>query len=120
MVQQTVRHHQQLRVWQLGMELAVDVYRATVIMPIDERFGLTSQIRRAASSISANIAEGAGRGSSLDFARHVSIASGSLAELESHLELAERLGFLAFEASMHRKMRGLRMMLSSLRTRLRR
>lgn len=89
-------------------------------MPMDERFGLASQIRRAASSIAANIAEGAGRGSSLDFARHVAIASGSLAELESHLELAERLGHLAFDEAMCRKMRGLRMMLSSLRRRLRR
>jgi four helix bundle protein len=85
----------ELRAWRASVRLAVAVYRATERMPPAERFGLTSQIRRAASSIPANLAEGNGRRSDGDFQRFVSIAAGSVAELESHLLLAGQLGYLA-------------------------
>ncbi len=119
MAQGLVRNHQQLRVWKMSMELALDIYHVTGHMPPNERFGLTSQIRRAAASIAANIAEGAGRESAADFARFLSIARGSLAELETHLLLAEGLGYLARDESRHRNIRGIRIMLSRLRDSLR-
>jgi len=75
-----VRSHHDLRVWQLGMELAEDVYRRTMTMPVEERYGLIAQLRRAAASVPANIAEGAGRQTAPDFARFLSVARGSLAE----------------------------------------
>jgi four helix bundle protein len=119
MARESVRNHQELRVWALGMELAVDIYRCTADMPKEERFGLTSQIRRAAAAVPANVAEGAGRGSPLDFARFLCIARGSLAELETHILLSERLLFLERDESIHRKIRGLRIMLSALKDSLR-
>ena len=86
--------HRKLRVWQLGMELAAIVHGHTKSFPKDELYGLTSQLRRAAVSIPSNIAEGYGRGG-LDYARFIDIAYGSLLELETQIELAERFGYLA-------------------------
>jgi four helix bundle protein len=83
-----------LEVWQIAHLLTLDVYTATKTFPSDERFGLTSQIRRACSSIGANLAEGCGRGSDTDFARFVQIAMGSASELEYHLILAKDLNYL--------------------------
>jgi four helix bundle protein len=85
------RGYRQLRVWQLAMNLAVESYRLTKKFPADERFGLTLQIRRAASSVSANIAEGYGRSHRGDYLRFLSIAAASLRETDSRFELAERL-----------------------------
>jgi four helix bundle protein len=72
------------------MDLADRVYNATERFPSHERFGLSAQARRAAISVAANIAEGSGQGSRVAFARYLSIARGSLNELDSHLELARR------------------------------
>jgi four helix bundle protein len=91
------RGHKDLQVWQKSMELAVQAYQISRLLPGDERFGLTSQIQRAAVSIPANIAEGHGRHHSGDFLRFLYIANGSLRELETHLELAERLNYLSAE-----------------------
>jgi four helix bundle protein len=87
--------------WQKGVELTVAIYGATREWPSDERFGLTSQIRRAAVSVPSNIAEGHGRSGPNEFQHHVSIAYGSLCEVETHLVLAEQLGFLSQETSQH-------------------
>jgi four helix bundle protein len=76
------------------MDLAVDVYNASRRLPDDERYGLTSQMRRAANSIPANIAEGRGRGGESEFVRFLNIANGSLCELETHLHLAQRLHYI--------------------------
>ncbi len=83
-----------LEVWQIAHQLTLDVYSATKEFPADERFSLTSQIRRACSSIGANLAEGCGRGSDTDFARFVQIAMGSACELECHLILGKDLSYL--------------------------
>jgi four helix bundle protein len=83
--------------WQKSMDLAVSVYRASRGLPDDERYGLTSQMRRAASSIPANIAEGRGRGGQTEYVRFLRIAYGSLCELETHLQLAHRLEFVDSE-----------------------
>jgi len=77
------------------MDLVVRVYKATEVFPTHERYGLTSQIRRAAVSIPANIAEGAARHSSKEFAYFLSNAQGSSSELETELLLAQRLGYMS-------------------------
>ena len=88
-----------LKVWQRAHELTLAVYRASSAFPRDEVYGVTSQIRRASSSIAANIAEGRYRGSDLDFARFLQIALGSAAETEYHLILARDLGLMTSTAS---------------------
>ncbi len=86
-----VRSYRDLVVWQKAMDLTSLVYGFTAGLPADERFGLIAQARRAAVSVPANLAEGHRRSSTKDFLRFVSIAAGSLAELETLLELAARL-----------------------------
>jgi len=85
----------QLKVWQKSHQLALAMYRATRAFPKEELFALTSQMRRAAQSISANIAEGCGRNGDAEFARCLYIAMGSASELECHLLLARDLNLLA-------------------------
>src|SRR5262249_48195954 len=84
-----------LEVWQKGQRLTVSVYRATSPFPDSERFGLTGQMRRAAASIPANIAEGCGRGSSAEFRQFLHIAAGSANELICFTMLSRDLGLLA-------------------------
>jgi four helix bundle protein len=80
-----------LLVWQKSMELVVLVYSLSKAFPADERFGLTSQLRRSAISLPSNIAEGQGRETPGDFGRFLNIARGSLSELQTQLVLAQRL-----------------------------
>jgi four helix bundle protein len=82
----------ELTVWKEAGGLAVEVYRLSARLPADERFGLTSQLRRAAVSVSTNIAEGTGRGSDKDLLRFLYISRGSAREVESLLEIATKLG----------------------------
>ena len=89
-----IRSHRDLIVWQKAMDLVVSVYRATETFPKAETYGLTSQIRRAVTSIPANIAEGQGRRLTKEFVYFLANARGSLWELDTHLESATRLGFL--------------------------
>ncbi|MDP3717726.1 MAG: four helix bundle protein [Acidobacteriota bacterium] len=91
--------YRDLVAWQRAMTLTELVYHSTSQFPAEERYGLTSQMRRAAAAIPSNIAEGQGRRSSdADFARFLSIALGSLCELETQIELTIRLGFVSREA----------------------
>jgi four helix bundle protein len=92
-----VQTYRDLDVWQRAMDLVESVYRVTASFPTEERFGLTSQLRRAAVSVPANIAEGNARIHRGDYLRHLSIARGSLAELETELIAAGRLGFVTRE-----------------------
>jgi four helix bundle protein len=87
--------HTELTVWKKGMDLVMFVYTATSKFPDDERFNLTSQIRRSAVSIPSNVAEGYGRRSKKEFAQFLRIAYGSSAELETQLEIAYRLRILS-------------------------
>jgi carbamoyl-phosphate synthase large subunit len=87
------KHYKDLLVWQKGMNLAKLVYRLTMRFPPDERYGLTSQMRRAAVSIPSNIAEGQARQGTREFLQFLSHAEGSLAELETQLMLSVELGF---------------------------
>lgn len=115
MRQGVVVHHENLRVWQTAIQLAKDVYRFTEAMPALEQYCLSPQLRRAAISIPANIAEGAARGSSREFARFVSMAQGSLAELDTHLVLARELHGLEPDTSTYARIIALRRMLIKLR-----
>ncbi|MBA3316036.1 MAG: four helix bundle protein [Planctomycetota bacterium] len=87
-----------LIVWQKAMDLVMGCHRLSQAFPDDESFGLTSQLRRAAVSIPANIAEVAGRGTRKAFTNHLWIANGSLRELETHVLIAQRLNDVAKEA----------------------
>lgn len=89
-----IESHRDLIVWQKSMDLAVSAYRLTNSFPVDERYGLTSQIRRSGASIPANIAEGYGRESSGAYAQQLKVAQGSLKEFETHVELAHRVGLV--------------------------
>lgn len=86
-----------LKVWEKAHCLVVEIYKASSRFPSTEIYGLTSQTRRAAASIPANIAEGCGRGGNVEFARFLQIAAGSASEMEYHLLLARDLGMLADE-----------------------
>lgn len=90
--------YRDLRVWNQSMALAEHVYEATKCFPPDERFGLTVQMRRAAVSVPSNIAEGRGRGTDAELMRFCAIAYGSLMELETQADLANRLDFLPNES----------------------
>ena len=88
---------EQLKVWQLAMDIAKEIYVLTNEFPSEEKFGLTSQIRRAAVSIASNIAEGAGRYSDKEFAHFLSIASGSSFEVRTQLLIAASLNYITKE-----------------------
>jgi four helix bundle protein len=88
-----VLSYQQLKVWQLGIQLKRSAYLLSQPFPKHELYGLTSQLRRSAVSVPANIAEGHARNSTREFLHHISIALGSLAELETMLILARELGY---------------------------
>jgi four helix bundle protein len=89
----------ELRVWQRSHALALEVYRLTQGFPREERFGLTSQLRRAVASVPTNIAEGSKRRSNIEYARFLNIAEGSLAETEYLLMLSRDLGLFCGEIS---------------------
>ena len=92
-----VHDYQKLDVWNLSREVALRSYAVTERFPAREIYSLADQIRRAASSVPANIAEGANRSSTRDFIRSLRIARGSAAEAHSHLCLARELGFIDLE-----------------------
>ncbi len=89
-----MKSYRDLEVWSLSMDLVEDVYRETGKFPDEERFGLSSQMRRAAVSIPSNIAEGSGRKNAKEFIQFLYIAKGSLAELETQIEIAHRLNYM--------------------------
>lgn len=90
-----VLSYQELQVWQKAMQCTVELYALVKRLPIDERYGLSDQMRRAALSIPSNIAEGAERNSTKEFVRFIYVAQGSRAELETQLLLCERVGYLS-------------------------
>lgn len=109
-----MKSHQDLTVYQKSMDLVVDIYRRTKNFPAEEKFGITSQIRRSAVSIPSNIAEGAARQSKKDFSRFLYISLGSLAELETQLEISVRLEFLKVSTELQEELIYIRRMLLKL------
>ena len=89
-----IRGYKDLEVWQKAVDLVVETYRITERFPSDERFGLVIQLRRASVSIASNIAEGRGRFGLGSFLYHLSVATGSLMEVETQFLIAERLGYV--------------------------
>jgi four helix bundle protein len=90
-----IKNYRDLVAWQKALDLAEAVYRETRPFPHEEKYGLTAQMRRAAVSVPSNIAEGQGRRSDRPFSLHLSIAHGSLRELETQVLLSGRLGYLS-------------------------
>lgn len=87
------KSYRELKVWQRSIELSVAIYKLTAAFPVDERFGLISQLRRSAVSVASNIAEGYGRGTKGEFKHFVGMARGSALELQTQLVIAKELGF---------------------------
>ena len=92
--------HKRLDAWSLSMEFAVQVYKASAAFPSEERFGLTAQVRRSAVSVPSNIAEGAARQTKKEFLSFLHVSQGSASEVDTQLELANRLGFLSDDSHM--------------------
>jgi len=115
-----MRNYRDLQVWEKAHQLALAMYKETKTFPSDERFGLTSQIRRSGASIPANLAEGCGRRSDGEMARFIQISMGSGAELSYHLLLARDLGILKPNeyANLHAALMEVMRMLSALSQRL--
>jgi four helix bundle protein len=89
-----MKSYKELDVWQKAVSLAIDIYKIAEKFPQSERFGLTSQIQRAVTSVPANIAEGWGRESTKEYIQFLHIARGSLLELETHLIIAQKLDYI--------------------------
>ena len=107
--------HKDLEVYKLSLNLVKDIYKLTKGFPASENFGLTSQLRRAAVSLPSNIAEGSSRGSTKDLIRFLNIASGSLAEIETQLVIAERIGYITFDDALQNNLITIRKMLYRLK-----
>ncbi|MCO6496336.1 MAG: four helix bundle protein [Chitinophagaceae bacterium] len=92
-----MKSYQELQIWQRGIDLAVITYQLTNFFPKEELYGMTSQLRRAANSVPANISEGWGRNNNKEFRNFLRIANGSLKELETHLILAEKVNLCSLK-----------------------
>lgn len=110
-----------MTIWQRSHKLTLEIYRVTSHFPKDEMYGLTSQLRRAVTSIPTNIAEGCGRRTNAELANFLNIASGSASEVEYEILLAKELGYIAEEQcdSWTREIHELRSMLAAYMKRLR-
>ena len=110
----------QLRVWRKAFDLSVDLYRVTNVFPKEEMYGLKAQIRRSASSVAANIAEGCGRGSNNDFVRFLHMAQGSAFEVQHHLLLAHSLNYICLDqvTDLEERVVNIKRMLSGLITKM--
>lgn len=89
-----MRPHYKLDAWKNAMDLVDEIYKITDNFPGEEKFGLTSQMRRSAISVPSNVAEGAARKSQAEFAHHINIAKGSLSELETQLIISKRQNYI--------------------------
>jgi len=106
--------HKDLDVWKKAIDFSVALYNLTSSFPDEERYGLVSQMRRAAVSISSNIAEGAARQSEKEFVQFLYVSMGSAAEIETQLIIAERLGFVKKDNQLFTDIDSLQKMLSGL------
>ena len=114
-----VNNFRELEVWRESMDLVVFVYGMLDKLPNNERFALCDQLRRAVISIPSNIAEGFGRDSHKDFAHFLSIARGSLYEVDTQLEIAERMGYLVVPKQLRQQMNAVSRLIAALNRRLR-
>ena len=98
------RRHHELVAWQVSIELVGDLYRLTETLPATESYGLASQIRRAAISVPSNIAEGAARTTKREFAHYLSMARGSLSEIDTQLTIAKQLKYIDNDEEVQQKL----------------
>ncbi|MBN1493541.1 MAG: four helix bundle protein [Candidatus Omnitrophica bacterium] len=110
----TYKSHKDLDVWKRSIELVSDIYVLVKAFPDDEKFGMISQMRRAAVSIPANIAEGAGRQSKKEFAQFLYVALGSLAELDTHIVIAQKQGYVKDAFKIEQEITDIKKMLNGL------
>lgn len=103
-----------LQVWKVSMDFVVEIYRLTEKFPSSEQYGLTNQIRRCSVSIPSNIAEGSARKNIKEFIQFLYISKGSLAELETQLEISFRLGYLIHDKKIENKIKYMKVMLIGL------
>lgn len=113
-----IRNYKDLKVWQHARGLVKEIYVATELMPKQEQYGISSQLKRAIVSVPSNIAEGHSRTSTKDYIRFVSMAIGSLAEVETQLILCEDLGYLSVDQLLYENIHDLQKMLHGLRGKL--
>ncbi len=118
--QQSVNDHRDLEVWKESVELVTKIYRASQSFPKHELYGLTQQLRKAAVSVPSNLAEGAARASRKEFIYFLRIARGSLSEVETQIEIANRLGYLTNPKEVSDSLLTVRKMISSLLSAVRR
>lgn len=111
-----IKTFRDLLTWQKSIDLVYSIYQVTKRFPLDELYGLTSQMRRSAISVPSNIAEGYGRRSTVDYKRFLKISTGSLYELQTQLEIAFRLTYMSKDdfLKVHEESREVERMLSSL------
>lgn len=109
-----IRSHKDLKVWQESMDLVTEIYRISDCFPENEKFGLTSQIRRCAISIPSNIAEGCARKGNRELLQFLYVSLGSLAELETQYEIAQNLNYIKESEEIRNKIIFIRIMLSNL------
>ena len=111
-----MRDFHNYKVWEKGHQFALSIYKRTKLFPKEELFGITSQIRRAATSIPFNIAEGCGRRSDSEFAHFLNIAAGSASEVEEELRLSCDLGFMkeTVTAQLEKEVKEIKAMLGKL------
>ncbi len=109
-----IRSHKDLDIWKKSIILVRDIYSKTREFPADEKFGITQQMRRSAISVPSNIAEGAGRTSKKEFIHFLSIAQGSLAELETQLIISRELGYMSDLGDFEARIIGIRLMIKGL------
>lgn len=114
------RNHRNLVAWQKAMDLVEMVYRITADFPREERFGLVSQMRRAAVSVPANLAEGSARNSTRELLQFLGVASGSLSELDTHIAIAARVGLLSDPLPLEEKLAEVFKLLTGLQASVRR
>lgn len=109
-----MQSHKDLNVWKLSMGFVSKIYRLTRELPAEEQYGLSSQMRRSAISIPSNIAEGAARNSSKEYMQFLYISLGSVAEIETQLDIAERLGYITETSALAKDLIEIRKMLLGL------
>ena len=114
-----IKSYRELKGWQKSMDFAEHVYRVQRRFPVEERYGLCDQLRRAVVSIPSNIAEGRGRDTAKEFSHFLTLARGSLNEVSTQLELAARLGYLDSGSGLYEESQEIRKMLNAMIERLR-
>jgi len=114
-----IHSHKDLDMWKRSIQMVKELYALTTEFPIEEKYGIVQQMRRAAISVPSNIAEGSGRDSNLEFAHFLSIAQGSLAELETQLIISKELNFTSDIEKFEAHIKSIRLMIRGLSRKLR-